>query len=303
MRKASSFSAVALVLTLSFSPGPAGEVSFDDLLALLKAGVGESVILRQVAASGTIFDIGVQEILALKEAGAPDSLIEALMPASEEARQEEAPPAEPVVNAEAPFRIFKEMTEDGQEVLHITNLDPSGRPMGARVSRSEPTPPNRYRSREGREEYAGEPGVQTYEVPAQGGGIENRVVVTLLPPAPPPAPEIQVVPVATEPYASPYMHRDPYASLYPRGILPGYLNTGCRYACGRRHPHRAHLSPPGSYTHYVRHHDGHSRLLHAPWQQRYYNRRLARRPAFVYPGPAQGRAALRYLRDQVQLNR
>ncbi len=303
MSKASSFSAVALVLTLSLSPTSADEVSFEDLIALLKAGVGESIILRHVALSDAAFEIGVQEILELKKAGAPDSLIEALMPPSEEAGREEAPPAEPVVSEEAPFRIFKETTEDGREVLHITNLDRSGRPMGSSASRSEPVPPNRYRSRESVEEYAGEPGVRSHEITAQGGGLENRVVVTLLPPAPPPDPEVRIVPVAAEPYTSPYMHRDPYASLYPGGILPGYHYAGCGYACGTRHYHRARLSPPGSYTHYVRYHDGHARLLHAPWQQRYYSRHLARRPAFVFPGPAQGRAALRYLRDQVRVDR
>jgi len=290
--------AAALLFALAASPVIADEVSFEDLVALLKAGVGEQVILRQVALSGTGFEIGVAEILALKEAGAPDTLIEALMPAPAEASIEE--PVEPFIAENAPFRIFKEKTEDGQEVLHITNLDSYGRPIGGGAGGSEAATPNRYRSREG---YVERPGADSYEDPAYGGGLENRVVVSLLPPAPPSSSEPVIVPVASEPLVSPYVYRDPYAYSYPRGILPGYGYTGCRYPCGRLHHHRTRLTPPGSYSHYVRYHDGHSRLLHAPWQQRYYGRRGVRRPVFAFPGPAEGRANLRYLRDQVRIKR
>ena len=54
-------------------------MTVDDTLALLKAGVSEKVILRQVAATGAHLALSVPQILKLKAAGASDALLAALM--------------------------------------------------------------------------------------------------------------------------------------------------------------------------------------------------------------------------------
>jgi len=214
--------AFALAFLLSAPASiPSTTVTLDDVLALLKAGVGESIILKEIGAGGPSFDLGVQEVLRLKAAGAGDALIERLMAArsadssaadSTANQEQERPPA---------YRIFRETTADGHEVLHVTNLDAQGRRMGADGPEAEEAP--RPEPRVDREEFIG-----------GGASAASPVVVNVYPPDS----------SAPEGYAagndSPYMYRDPYAYSYPSGILPGY-----RPAFGFFRPPGA-FAPPGS---------------------------------------------------------
>jgi hypothetical protein len=217
-------------------PGSAGSpLTLDDVVSLVAAKVGDAIILRQAASSGLAFEVGVGEILKLKEAGAGDSLIEALMRLG--------PPPDAGAEPSLPFRIFKETTSDGQEVLHITNLDASGRRIGGEVLEDHRAPLNQYASRE--EEAAGASGRgQGYGDDDLDPGPAAPVVVNVYPPQP--------EPVSEPGWSSPYVYRDPYAHLYPRGRLPGYhpgYYGGHYYGRQRLVP-----SPPGSYTHFLKYH-------------------------------------------------
>jgi hypothetical protein len=67
------FTAIALLVPL---PSTALEpVTLDDVITLVHAGVGQEVIERQVVRTGSTFELGVEEILRLREAGADDALI------------------------------------------------------------------------------------------------------------------------------------------------------------------------------------------------------------------------------------
>jgi hypothetical protein len=102
-------------------------MTVDDTLALLKAGVSEKVILRQVAATGTRLALSVPQILKLKAAGASDALLAALM----------GPTTAPAAGGARPegqsIRVYREKNESGEEVLHVTNLDAAGRRIGGEL--------------------------------------------------------------------------------------------------------------------------------------------------------------------------
>jgi hypothetical protein len=210
--------------------------TLDDVVALLKAGVGESIILKEMGSAGPKLDIGVREVLKLKEAGASDHLIESLM-------GEQPPAAQPDADAaagsprQASYRVFMEKGADGKEVLHVTNLDASGRRMGGEVA-EKPDVPNRYDA-SGREDASGAPGDGGY-------GRDYQVIGD---PAPQPPVIVNVYPPSQTgagygaDYGAPSMYPDPYAYGYAAGFLPGYrsygyFGTGPVYA------------PPGSWTHF-----------------------------------------------------
>jgi hypothetical protein len=54
-------------------------MNVDDVIALLQNGVGEQVILDQVAAEGAHFELTTEDILDLRDAGASDELIRQLI--------------------------------------------------------------------------------------------------------------------------------------------------------------------------------------------------------------------------------
>jgi hypothetical protein len=125
---------------------------------------------------------------------------------------------------------MKETTADGEEILHVTNLDASGKRIGGEIRHAPETsaPPARDAA-----EYRGSP-----EAPSA------PVIVNIYQPPPP------VQGGYTEGYSSPYMYRDPYAANYPGGILPGYYprvygyggfryggyRGGCSWPAGGQHP-------------------------------------------------------------------
>lgn len=216
----------------------ADTVTLDDVVALLKAGVGESIILKEIGAGGPAFPVGVREVLKLKEAGASDHLIETLLTASRPAGDAAALSGVQEAVRPAAYRIYKEKSADGQEFLHVTNLDPSGRRMGGEVAETQDVP-NRYDS-SGRESGAAPPADRVpqreYQVIGEAAP-PPPVIVNVYPPGP------SVASGFGEVYGSPYMYRDPYAYRYPGGILPGY------HPYGRFRPPPV-WAPPGSWTHF-----------------------------------------------------
>ncbi len=285
--------AAGLALTAVALAASTDPITLDDIVALLKAGAGESLILKQVAVSSPAFTIGVQEVLRLKEAGASDSLIEALMRENGPARA--AGPAAEGLDVSGSFRIFKEVSSEGREILHITNLDPSGRRLGGGYEAGPEASPNRYES-EGRGPSERPDSEASGEYAVIGERSEaGPVIVNVYPPAPP-APG-----VFDGEYQSPYMYRDPYAYRYPRGRLPGYYPGS--YAGGCR-PYGV-VSPPGSYSHFRMFHthyggnplDG----LNGWSDPRVPARRLG--PHYRSIGPASAQESLVRIRGPIGLNR
>ncbi len=208
----------------------AATMTVDDVVALLKAGVGEPLILAQAEASGSRMTLSVDEILRLKSAGATDTLIASLMQGPE-ATPEEASPG---------FRIYTEITGTGEKVIHITNLDASGRRIGGEVP--DPAPRNVISS-------ASSPGTSYDNDPGgpSPASSPTNVYVEVYPPEPE-APE------------APPMALGGYGGLYP-GYLPGYI-PGYSVVGRHRGPGRSRLvgpswsaySPPGSWSHFERYH-------------------------------------------------
>ncbi len=74
-----------MILTVLILPGLAlgASLTSEDVSALWKAGVGERVILAKIAESGSTFDLSTTEIIDLKKAGIPDSVLEAMIRSGE----------------------------------------------------------------------------------------------------------------------------------------------------------------------------------------------------------------------------
>lgn len=225
-----SLLALAVPAAAATAPGPLG---LDQVVSLLKAGVGEPLILRQASDRGLAFAVGVDEVLALKKAGAGDSLISSLMDlaaaqdvTSADAKAESST-ADP--DEQLPFRIYTETDDQGHPVLHITNLDASGRRMGGPVRDEQPAPQNAYRSR-------GEPAAEPIAEEPAAAAPPPPVVVNVFNPASEPVAVTGEVPVAAP-------------VVYPGGYLPGYGYYG-RGLIG----YAGVASPPGSWSHYKRYH-------------------------------------------------
>jgi len=224
-----------LVLAVSSRPASGATVTLDDVASMLKAGVGESIILEQAGSAGISFTLGVPEILKLKEAGASDRLLESLMKLARSPRTTTAESAAGAPSDSPAYRIYREKTSDGEEVLHVTNLDPSGRRMGGEVfddgavNRVDTSGPA----------FTGDSGPRQRDYEVIGDREpQPPVVVNVFPPdSGPPAGYVA---------ESPYIYRDPYAYRYVGGILPGYRTWGY----GRP----AVWAPPGSWTHYRLYH-------------------------------------------------
>jgi hypothetical protein len=275
-----AFSAVLLlsILFAGFASTPS-PLTLDDVVSLLNAKVGASIILRQASSSGISFTMGVREILAMKSAGADDALIEALI--SRSSRKGDAASSE---SADASsFRIYKETSEDGEEVLHITNLDEQGRRIGGEVE-SRADYPNRYD--------ASAPSAAKAEREQEYSVIGERqppVVVNVYPPGGEGYDGVEAA------YVSPYQYSDPYAYLYPRGRLPGMYYGSYGRGCGLR----GGTPLPGSYTHFMMYHThyGGPPSSPAPIAAPHFG------PRFVAIGPASAQAALPAIRAPYRVRR
>jgi len=247
-----SLLALALLIALpaaSFAAPPPARITLDDVVAMLKAGIGEKVILAQLEATGTELKLTVEGLLELKAAGASDALLERLVQPDWDRREGAAtdspPPARASVSGEHPFRVYRETTGDGEEVMHITNLDASGKRIGGELKPEEripanvvhpspespPRPERRYEEEEPQE-------------------TQSPVVVNIY----------SDDTFTPRTIGSLHDDRDLYGPSYYHGRYHGWL--GGFYPvhrhgrhCGHHLSHyRPYISPPGSYTHFLRYH-------------------------------------------------
>jgi len=265
--------------------GTSPPMNLGEIVSLLKAGLGEKVILRQVHATGTRLVMTVDSLMALKAAGASDAFIEALMTDADAAPVGHEPAGEPAGGGpspvppnpgprdagkgagtgrdhrdEPPIRIFMMEDDRGQRIVHITNLDENGRRIGGELPDDPPA------SRNVIAEGEAAPPV----MPLHGAGQAGErppVVVNVYPPAPAEEAEPVTVGFAPPPVSSHIV--DPYNAFIPVVGAPGYSGYGYGYNpevlppwgrpggpyYGRPYGYGGVVySPPGSYTHFIRYH-------------------------------------------------
>lgn len=83
IRRAAWRAGLALLLALLASPAAWATLTFDDLVRLVSAGVSEETILDLADVEGASFDLTVEQIIELKEVGASEEFIRALMATAE----------------------------------------------------------------------------------------------------------------------------------------------------------------------------------------------------------------------------
>lgn len=94
--------ALAAVL-LALTPARSGAVTIEDLVALSKAGLAESVLVAVIDADRTVFDLTPQQVIELKNAGvAPGVIVKMLGTAREFAGQTVEPPPVVIVGDDPP---------------------------------------------------------------------------------------------------------------------------------------------------------------------------------------------------------
>ena len=86
---------VALALVL-LTPAIGAAVTIEDVVALSRAGLADSVLIAVIDADRTVFDLTPNQIVSLRDAGVPNAVIVKMLATKREfAPREEAPP--PVV--------------------------------------------------------------------------------------------------------------------------------------------------------------------------------------------------------------
>jgi hypothetical protein len=66
---------LVVVAVLLLAPGQARAVTVEDIVALSKAGVADSVLIAVIDADQTVFDLTPQQIVDLKRAGVSDNVV------------------------------------------------------------------------------------------------------------------------------------------------------------------------------------------------------------------------------------
>lgn len=115
---------IALLVTMGVATpaGTAEPMALEDVLRLLEAGISAHLVLIQVERTGTYLDPGVDDLIALRRAGADDALMMMLMDrhdASADVRT-----MEPAANGGV--RIFVDTERSGGQAIVLTNLDENG---------------------------------------------------------------------------------------------------------------------------------------------------------------------------------
>lgn len=245
---------VALLVSSAASTAVSAPITLDDIIALIEAGVGEKVIIKQIEMADNTLLPTVEALIQLKAAGASDDLLAALLDppepgtdgepsAADEKRSESVDPSDPQ------FRVYTELDGKGNPVLHITNLDASGRRLGGEVE--QPSYPNILQpSPRSPEPSHDDDPYADYEGPTPSASKEPGVVVNVYPPE-------QTTPQVAEEY------EDPYYRAHFHGFVPEYLGYGYP-SYGNGYPYyrvgygvgyyRYNHFPPGSYTHFLRYH-------------------------------------------------
>ena len=239
----------AVPVTLLPAAPPADPLTLNEVVSLLEAGVGETVILKQMKAGRTRLIMTVDALLKLKAAGASDAFMEAILDTAEPAETEASPgPSveraastyEPAPEGAPNFRIYTMADPNGAEVIHITNLDENGVRIGGELK--DPSRPNVLAPSQ-------EP-PPAYDY-ATRPEEDPPVIVNVYPPAAP-----------QETYREDPRYGLHSGELYPVGVFPGYypynpgftprIRTGHGYRGS--YPNVYHYSPPGSYSHYINNH-------------------------------------------------
>jgi hypothetical protein len=94
-----------VVAVLLLAPAQARAVTVEDIVALSKAGVADSVLVAVIDADQTVFDLTPQQIVDLKRAGVSDSVVVKMVGTTREfARQElrEEPPTLVIIGETPP---------------------------------------------------------------------------------------------------------------------------------------------------------------------------------------------------------
>ena len=115
---------IALLATMGItkSAGAAQPLELGDVLRLLEAGIGAELVLMQVARTGTSMDLGVDELIDLRRAGADDALLAALMDQGDATADAAPLEAAPQIDV----RVFMDTGRDGRQAIVLTNLDEHG---------------------------------------------------------------------------------------------------------------------------------------------------------------------------------
>ena len=116
---------ITLLMAMGFSipAGAAEPLELGDVLLLLEAGIGADLVLLQVERTGTYLDLGVDDLIALRRAGADDALMVLLMDQDDAAADAAALQAAP----DKGVRVFIDTGQDGRQAIVLTNLDENGR--------------------------------------------------------------------------------------------------------------------------------------------------------------------------------
>lgn len=224
---------------------------------MIGGGVSDRVILLQVRAAGLAAPLAPRDLTSLRRAGATDTLLEELLS----------------LGSVDDARYFTHVGEDGRRVLYFTNLDQNGRRIGGEVERpvranvvvaatpAEPRraePPGRATTRRARAESSVEP--EAWVAPDDAGeDVDEETVRTH-------RGEFPSLPVGTPvpfPGFFPFTGQLQGAGLpgvpglpgTPAGFAPGFAGTpwsGWGFPTVPLTP----VSPPGSWSHYLKYHHG-----------------------------------------------
>src|SRR5437867_12443918 len=81
---------LCVLLTMRATPGSAQEVlTNDSIVQMARAGLPEGIIVAKIRAGQTKFDLRTEALIALKQAGVADKILEAMV---EQSAQAAAPP-------------------------------------------------------------------------------------------------------------------------------------------------------------------------------------------------------------------
>jgi hypothetical protein len=114
-------------------PAAPAPMTNQDVIKLVKAKISEDLIIAKIKKSKTRFDVSVDGLVALKEAGVSDSLIAVMMDPSAPAAPPPAPPAAPASAAPAPSAAPK-------PAFPPSNVPKEVAPVDANVAPRAPAP-------------------------------------------------------------------------------------------------------------------------------------------------------------------
>jgi hypothetical protein len=185
--------------TAAETASPALEI--EDLVRLLEADVGSGLIVRQIHRAGIAFSADVDALVRLKEAGADERVLAAILDADDGPRpatadrrtvRELSLPATVEGGGDAvtsdDLRIYRGRDTDGKTVVVLTNLDENGRRIGGEVRH--PARPNIVSSPAWSDFNAPRPRPEYAAGPEADGSPprEQPAVVIIREPAPAPPP-------------------------------------------------------------------------------------------------------------------